>query len=604
MDIKFRTFVKPVFFLVFVGIFLTTSPAWPQWNLRLVKDTKPGISGDHIQRFVTTNELAFYVGGNNYFQDYRLYRTDGSVSGTFEVCPKGYYSTLGFDETFGLATTYDRAIFTRNNSGTLQLWQSDGTIAGTTYLMDFGNPYDSLNVNPNNFISAGHQVFFTKIPGLLYRSDGSISGTYLVKDFYEEFGIADPLTQGQAFTRHFCLYDGFLYFTAGEPMNPQISIWCSDGTDSGTKSIWQPGTEYDITGLWSTPDGLYAATEHSYFDYDIPGFVDARELWRILPINNTAQRVYYQNDVHKHHGVLALTHLNGQIYFSVYDAQQIWKTAGGSQATMVAEIPTPTGLSYAPSISPLEATNTSIIFRAQTAAEGIELWSSDGTAGGTHLLRDFNPGTQSSEMTFIPFSNGELFISAQDTMSSTTSYILKTDGTDIGTIQVLLSPVHIEPTNICQFNDGYLLMSRNSTVGIEPFFLYEGNFSIIKQPTPIGPVEVNSMAKFTVEVPLWAKPCTTYQWFLNNVPINSATDSQLIIPVVQYPNSGSYACRVTYNEGVDDLTVLSNSVYLSVVEEMSATSILMLIFLMILFCVLGVCYSPHYHFQRNEKRGQ
>ncbi len=46
-----------------------------------------------------------------------------------------------------------------------------------------------------------------------------------------------------------------------------------------------------------------------------------------------------------------------------------------------------------------------LVFAATTAATGTELWVSDGTSGGTTLLKDIEPGTGSSQprgMTYIP----------------------------------------------------------------------------------------------------------------------------------------------------------------------------------------------------------
>ena len=51
---------------------------------------------------------------------------------------------------------------------------------------------------------------------------------------------------------------------------------------------------------------------------------------------------------------------------------------------------------------------------AYDAAHGMELWKSDGTAAGTVLVKDINPGTASSIPSFLTNVNGTLFFTAND----------------------------------------------------------------------------------------------------------------------------------------------------------------------------------------------
>ena len=41
--------------------------------------------------------------------------------------------------------------------------------------------------------------------------------------------------------------------------------------------------------------------------------------------------------------------------------------------------------------------NGTLFFTPTTARHGVELWKSDGTAAGTVLVKDINPGTDSSD---------------------------------------------------------------------------------------------------------------------------------------------------------------------------------------------------------------
>ncbi len=74
------------------------------------------------------------------------------------------------------------------------------------------------------------------------------------------------------------------------------------------------------------------------------------------------------------------------------------------------------------------------IFASGDADHGQELWISDGTAGGTQLLKDINPGTDGSyPANFVTFNN-QLFFVADDGVHG--RELWKTDGTSSGTALV------------------------------------------------------------------------------------------------------------------------------------------------------------------------
>jgi ELWxxDGT repeat protein len=75
-----------------------------------------------------------------------------------------------------------------------------------------------------------------------------------------------------------------------------------------------------------------------------------------------------------------------------------------------------------------------IYFRAEDAATGVELWRSDGTAGGTVRVKDISPGTASSAPLGLTVIGSTLFFSAND--GSTGVELWKSDGTSGGTVRV------------------------------------------------------------------------------------------------------------------------------------------------------------------------
>ena len=75
-----------------------------------------------------------------------------------------------------------------------------------------------------------------------------------------------------------------------------------------------------------------------------------------------------------------------------------------------------------------------LFFAANDGTDGEELWMSDGTSGGTMLVKDINPGSSGSSLRYLTNVNGKLYFSAND---GADGYELwKSDGTSGGTTLV------------------------------------------------------------------------------------------------------------------------------------------------------------------------
>ncbi len=324
-----------------------------------------------------------------------LWRTDGSPEGTYMLADIAPGPTGGMSAH--MANLNGTLIFSANDGATgFELWKSDGTTQGTVLVAD-ATPGPS-GTSPVKLTAVGDLIFFSS--GRLWRSDGTAEGT---------FKIGTAGSSPDALTN----VSGLLFYSAESNGR---DLWKSDGTIAGTTRVGyangatnqQPrsltnvaGTLYFTTGtsrtLWSS-DGTAAGTKSLF-----------GSAWE-------------------------LTNFNGTLYFS--QGAKLYRRSGGSQPTLITDIAP--GETTA-SISGFKAAGDKLFFAGSTNAYGQELWVTDGTNAGTHLVDDLVPGKSGIQPHNMVSVNGTLYFQiTSNTWSAELggTEVWKSDGTLAGTMRV------------------------------------------------------------------------------------------------------------------------------------------------------------------------
>jgi ELWxxDGT repeat protein len=135
--------------------------------------------------------------------------------------------------------------------------------------------------------------------------------------------------------------------------------------------------------------------------------------------------------------------VGNQMYFragttGVEEGSELYVTDGTAAGThLVADINPGSGSS---SPTPIASIGNRLFFTASDPAYGIELWSTDGTTSGTTRLSDIKPGATSSFAAgdwangSYAIVNGQFFFAADDGVNG--SELWRSDGTAAGTVRV------------------------------------------------------------------------------------------------------------------------------------------------------------------------
>jgi ELWxxDGT repeat protein len=285
---------------------------------------------------------------------------------------------------------------------------------------DINNSYQSSN--PNKFIEFNGIVYFTATSGNqfgneLFRTDGTDTGTYLLKDIFEGTNSSN--------IDNFTIGDNVLFFTANDGVNG-IEVWRTDGTDTGTymvKNINPSGSSspQDLIYLPSKKSILFSANDGS----------NGIELWMSDGTDNGTTLIKDINPIGNgspYNKILC----DKYIYFVASDGStgtELWRTDGSSNGTIL--LKDIFNGSSSSSIGKMTVVDTLLFFRANNANTGVELYVSDGTGNGTILLLDINPNSNSSFPDNLISFNNKLFFTAGNSIIGNELYV--SDGTVNGT---------------------------------------------------------------------------------------------------------------------------------------------------------------------------
>jgi ELWxxDGT repeat protein len=270
---------------------------------RLVKDIAPGVEGTNPGGFVALPDRLIFLTFSCPMSvcTGTLYRTDGTRRSTKPL--KDHDGELVSGQINWPVGAGGRMYFSLDETA---LWRSNGTARKTTSLGD---------IPAWEIVAVGPRVFF-RVGGDLWKSDGSVASTVMVKSlpccpydlvdmdgtlffFLDSSSGTEPWTSDGTESgtvpvgkqvqsdSNFATLDGILYFggwsNSSEATGPNASpngvpaptlkLWRSDGTADGTYSVADT-PEAHIRNLTVVADGVFFTADNG---------PEGTELWRYVP---------------------------------------------------------------------------------------------------------------------------------------------------------------------------------------------------------------------------------------------------------------------------------------------------------------------------------
>jgi ELWxxDGT repeat protein len=404
----------------------------------LLKDINTGATASTPTNTSATTGY-FLFSADNGSNGAELWKSDGSAANTALL--KNINPDNGNSAIANLTALNNHIIFsaTDGTNGT-EIWRTDGTVAGTLMLSDINTSAAGASSNPVRLTKLGNNILFTATSGTtvtgteLYKTNGTVAGTTIVKDINTGTGNSNP--------RNFTEQGGYLYFSASEPTNGN-ELWRTDGTEANTVIVKDivsgtggssPGSSGTIPDMISTGSMLFFAglnqnsgQETGWELYGSTGAIGNGAL--IKDINTTS---FAANGSP---GNFAYPGTGSTVYFTADDGVnglELWKSDGTAAGTVLVKDITPgiQGTNY----SRLTVLGGKIYFAANSSTAGVELWQSDGTTAGTVVFKDINAGTGSSSPQNLTVCGNYIYFSADNGTNG--RELWRTDGTVAGTIMV------------------------------------------------------------------------------------------------------------------------------------------------------------------------
>lgn len=491
----------------------------------LVRDINPSPGSSNINSLRGGDGMAYFTASDG-TSGRELWRSDGTLGGTelVEDFTPGSDST-DFERLLGV-TNADLLFSLRSEDEGIELYRTTGNGTAMSLFRDINPGIESSN--PLGGISFNGEVYFYAYEPMtgyeLYRSDASTlsvidvlpgplsSGPvfFFLESFFEiagvpyfmatsdEFALFEltgdgtgatkrvsfSTSNGETFGTGLSIYgsqDGSTgYCASGEIQSTGRSLWC---TDEVSQVPMQQATNFEIREVF-TPSFLGGDRLVSG-DVSIQGEgLYGEELYRVNSdgptlVKDIAPGMSFSSSISSRPN--SFVELDGKVFFIASDANfdpELWSTDGTEGGTQRFFDFRPAGDDR---VDDLLLYKDKLFFSAyDVATNATQLWSSDGTVAGTQVVRTIQSNPPGGRFDEFSIQNDILYFSAEDPLDG--EELFQSDGTFDGTFKVQdinIGPDDSDPRILGSTEDIVFLNATGAGIGRELFKLEGGVVSLV-----------------------------------------------------------------------------------------------------------------------------
>jgi len=413
---------------------------------------------ERTRKIIEINNNLLYVNNENFYslnvttEEFSIIDTpstnDYTIAGTFDDS-----STVLNNEIYFAFNKLKNLRDLLSNENEVIIYKTNGTKNNSSIVSEI--PFTQKNRYIASIFSFNDKLYFleyhtenstnssAQVKAYLTSYDGT--NYSVVKDFGEKsiFRFFSPPLVKKHFTNDL-FYISINPISSSTPVKNSSFTFSSDGTEQGT-------TEYNI---YTKSSSVFK--NELYFSgntFEEPQFGKALEE-KLFKVNNTTKKIEEIKNINNNSNddnIYFLNSTDDTLFFTAMtetSGSELWKTDGTKDGTILIKDINP-GTQSSIDIDGLQFfgyTSSSIIdsqlyFVANDGIHGNELWRSNGFETGTTLVKDINPGPKSS-LSFSPFNQSNNFVNIGDSTyfiasPSAIGELWKSDGTSEGTELVL-----------------------------------------------------------------------------------------------------------------------------------------------------------------------
>jgi ELWxxDGT repeat protein len=421
----------------------------------LLKDIGETLFGSYAEGFTVLGNQLFFT-AYTYSNGWELWKTDGTAAGTVLVKDIEPGKTSSYP---GNLTAFNNKLYFHASTAASgdELWVSDGTEAGTKQFKEL--EAGALSSGSSNLTVFNNHLYLWAMSAdkwQLWRTNDAATDLVSVLD------VADRYRQG------LISLGTNLYFGVANDLG-NLQLWQSQGEPNTSKLLGTGTADSNPTDLTLFNNNLYVSADDG---------INGRALWKLNPSANSGEllKSFKHSQYPQYPSFLTAT--SNYLYFHGYEDStgiELWRTDGTSANTRITrDVVSAAGNSLFIDSPYLAEFGGNLYYTATNATNGRELWRSDGSSGGTAMLKDIVPGENDSTPSAYTRAGETLFFIATDETHG--RELWKTDGTAFNTSlvkDILPGTASSELKELTSLGDMLYFFAKDSATGT--FQLWQSN---------------------------------------------------------------------------------------------------------------------------------